>query len=708
MEAAYDIRNLNIPAEDAAVWAVSLSTSFTLRNMFVRYRDSGGISWVPNPVPELSAAMTPEQISCLNRFGNTIGHMEHEKIICFRIQITNSFHEMIEGITQSLTPALRSGRLWAIPNTVEYSLRKIGDERHWMCENVAVSLEESRILDLVNRGYGPPISASIVHSAMEADHYRTDVDYTKMFLYPHNAAASIGILGSSGDVQTIDMSPGEEPKVPDLSRREYRKDFKGFICAGHTSHSGEAGRIRKVAQDVSGRILCWNTVEELRALSSVMPDADSTSDMWTLFCVGWVSYISKSQLYVLLKMHQTLSLRADCPYSLHISEELRYVLISISSGTLLKLCTNGYYVDNVEYYYSSKIKGSIRPFLDFFGKDALRAGFSTLWSFWPYIENDKPPRPQFASVQTVQAACLPWCVGDAAVSPCHTFKPLVTTPRYADVMKDQGDGNASISSHIPGENALCLFLNMEDNYEDAFIVSKKYVENGGFSTLSMCRFNLPQSEKIPPVGSTMCARLYPWWKCPCQQWCTHKLEDLNASKYQIRNKPTGVVESVRHLKNGDISVKVRSYQCLQDSDKLSTPHGQKGVATIVQYQDMPIAHNDKHGTIVPDVVIAMSSIVTRQTHGQLYEACRAMSAVHTSESSPVVVTPGETCNVDDEFTVIEGTTGEPFKTLVYDKYGSVKKLEHAFVSIPYDTFVLDITNAIIRNASFKYDLVPEE
>ena len=57
---------------------------------------------------------------------------------------------------------------------------------------------------------------------------------------------------------------------------------------------------------------------------------------------------------------------------------------------------------------------------------------------------------------------------------------------------------------------------------------------------------------------------------------------------------------------------------MEQGDKLSTPHGQKGVAVtgIMTLENLPVIRTRGGQQLIPDVVVAMSSIVTRQTNGQ--------------------------------------------------------------------------------------------
>jgi len=226
---------------------------------------------------------------------------------------------------------------------------------------------------------------------------------------------------------------------------------------------------------------------------------------------------------------------------------------------------------------------------------------------------------------------------------------------------------------LPGENVCALYLNMEYNYEDAILVSQRYVDNGGFSTISLCTYSLPSGELIPDVGMPICSKVSKWWKSKCAPHCSHKMNDTNMKNvYSIGRIPTSTVVSVDSLDNGDKSVQVRSYQQLQTGDKLSTGHGQKGIAVITPYHEMPVAMNDQHGVIVPDVVIAMSSIVTRQTNGQLYESALSLTLMANGTTLPQVVQPGDTASVDDEFNVCYGSTGRLYVTATTHEDGSTR------------------------------------
>lgn len=665
---------------------VTLSNHMTLRNACIDYRDAGGISWIDNAAPEMSAATSDEQVPCLNYFDNIVGHVKDNNMICFQIEQHRSAITMLESVIAGLQMTVNTRKLWSIVGGQRY--RFIPATNKWVTGDVIMSSEddiptriaspeERYILDMVTEANMVPLSVSIIHAAMEAQHYTNMCGYGDLFKFPHGAAPSAGLIGSLHDNECVDMSPGDDKNNPDVNARLYRDEYRGFICAGHTSHSTEAGRIRRVTCDTRVRVLSQETIIDLQNLAESLTHAKrSTSAPWTLFCMGQYTEITTSEFKQIISYHKEMSMVKPTTFSVHIDGDLKLITLSVSSGTLLKLCSSECWADNVEVHFSAPTKSGIQAEIDEDGQDQLRANFSAFFNLIPFISSDRAPRPLISSVQTPQAVCIPWCPGTASVAPCYTFKPIVTTPLYNDVLIDIENDESNESSYLPGENVMTLYLNLPGNYEDAMLVSKRYIDNGGFSTSSICVYLLPQSEYVPPVGAMLCAKLSVWWKSPCQRGCKHTVDYITSSKkYCVGYVPTGVVLSSTKQSTGDVSVKVRSHQQLQQGDKLSTGHGQKGVATILNYENMPIAYHPEHGQITPDVVVAMSSIVTRQTNGQMYEAASTLSHMAAKSKLPAVINACDIADIGDEFTVTDGNTGMSYMTAVVDDDGKFSMQE---------------------------------
>ena len=406
------LKNFSLGIDLTKLEAVSLKDHMTLRNACIDYRDANGSCWVPNDMPEASAAVSAEQVPCLNGFRNIIGHMESSEIICFRLDRANNLVDLVSILNSKLSVALNTGRLWAIPGTVKYRLSG-DDSEPWSVSSGIVPRCHYDVLNKLRRSPGPPLSASITHAAMEADHYMNDVAYEKVFLYPHNAAISVGLIGSLHDNECIDMSPGEEGKVADMEGRSYKIDeYIGYICAGHTSHSTEAGRVRRVTCSTRVRILSNETVHKLYEVANhVVTDAkaavDRSSEIWTVFCMGVYCTITCEEMILLCSHHRLLSLLGPTKFSLHVNENEKFAVISISCGTLIKQCSNGYWADNVEVYKSSRMRCGIKPKIDIKGRDQVRACFSAYFNLIPYMNENRAPRPLIASVQTPLTAPPP-------------------------------------------------------------------------------------------------------------------------------------------------------------------------------------------------------------------------------------------------------------------------------------------------------------
>lgn len=161
----------------------------------------------------------------------------------------------------------------------------------------------------------------------------------------------------------------------------------------------------------------------------------------------------------------------------------------------------------------------------------------------PMILHDVRPTQTVVHTALTQkhySFCIPFCPATAAVSPCYVFKPLVTTPMYSQIMSE-AEVSSTFADYLPGENLNVLYLNDSETYEDSLYVSQRYLDNGGFATVSICKYTLPYGDFIPPTGSRMCGKVVDWWKSPCQKDCEHTLawmtRDIGRSRvYALREK----------------------------------------------------------------------------------------------------------------------------------------------------------------------------
>lgn len=659
----------------ARALAPSLAEHMTLRKACRDYAEAGGVAWDNVDVAELSCAVSEGQITCLNRIDPVVGLPNEDGCVLYELAELRDITAVIDAVVDQLRVTVEAGTPWCIRRTVQYK-RVAGA---WKSENGYVEREHSALMDLVQSCGFRPLTVSTAQAAVEASKYGSVGGYNKLYMYPHNATQSNGLLGTLADNEALDMATQEEDGVPNTELRQWKDEYVGFVCSGHTSHSTEAGRMRRVTADTTVRIISKNTLASLDSLrmciiNDTMYDTQQLRN-WTIFMMGKYCKATLKEIKSVVLSNSLQSTAGVCMYSTYVNVHLRLLVVNCASGTVLKLCSNKVWADNAEVYTSHRPPGFKKIDIDTTGPDSVRMCFSAYFGLWQYIKSNRPPRPLIGSVQTPQAHCLPWCPGTAAVSPCYTFNPIATTELYAAVMRDQHEGRASLGTYLPGENVGVLYLNTEHNYEDAIMVSRRYVDNGGFCSISLVPYLISESEYVPPVGVNLCTKLSPWWKSPCPSWCTHQKQEKRTIRTVSASpiEPTGVVHEVEKTLQGDISVKVRSFQCLQQGDKLSTPHGQKGIVVkdILPPESLPIVLTEGGCQIVPDVVVAMSSIVTRQTNGQLYEAAKSLGLLATSSRIPCIVGANEKCDVSKDFKVLSGETGLPYMTDFRNDDGSI-------------------------------------
>lgn len=80
----------------------------------------------------------------------------------------------------------------------------------------------------------------------------------------------------------MEMGFEENDGVKDAEKRTYDSDLIGFVCAGHTSHSGDAGKSRSIATYSRVRVLS-NTI--LDCIHDI-PNSPQENKDWTVYCMG--------------------------------------------------------------------------------------------------------------------------------------------------------------------------------------------------------------------------------------------------------------------------------------------------------------------------------------------------------------------------------------------------------------------------------------
>lgn len=658
---------------------------YTIRSLFEEYRDSGGACWVEADPPELSVTRDTGEITCMTRIRCPVGMPLSGVYVGLPPTFHDSLLQAMEAVKEWVAEAIDSGYLWCPPQCARADRVASGV---WKCSGTVLDGAMNEVMNAVEKSGLVPLTVSTVHAALESDKVQHEATFRGFYPYPRTTVPSTSLFGTSHNNSFIDLSPLEKEKEPDMEAREFRKEYTGYVCASHTSHSYEAGRSRRVTSDVLVRLLSYKTYRAVERISTRQvedKEGGRESERWVLFCCGQACEVNRETVDQVCILHRLSSLAEDPGYGVYIREDSRVCVICIASGVLTKKCTNGVWADNSSSHLSDLLQFSLKPHIATSGQDFHRSCLSDHYSYIPFVEHNAAVRTSISSAQITQAVCMPYCPATAAVSPCHVFKPIVTTRAYRRIMIKQEE-ELDLASYLPGENVCILYHNLQLNFEDAVLVSKRYVENGGFSTMSTCRYLLPSTDYVPPAGSKVCARLCKWWKSGCQRGCKHTAEYLETSRsFSPFGCPTGTMVSRAVTKTGEQSIKVRSYASYQAGDKISTGHGQKGVgAKVVDYCDMPMC-TSRDGTVtIPDVVMAVGSIVSRQTVGQIYESGASIERLRDPTKN-MVIEADEIGPLGEEVTVACGMTGRRFRTVVANpgSHGSGEYLKPSFATLGF-------------------------
>lgn len=374
----------------------------------------------------------------------------------------------------------------------------------------------------------------------------------------------------------------------EVQQRKCRPGDKGILCAGSTVHSTDAGKMRYVAHKTRLRVLSREAISALEGLSF---DHTSQSTSWILHCLGHYCKCSAEDINAIVCQHALGNLYDT---TIHISEKLKILNISLSSGVLVRVTSKGA-IDTCGIERCIET-GTELPF-----PDDMENLFSTYFLTVPYIIHDMPPRTLLSHVHSTQAVCVPFTMTSSRVTPWHASNPLVRTSVTRDIVSEQTTSVSSVFS-LPGEDICICYANFNYNYEDCIMINKSSADKGLFAYTAVSSHLVSPRETIPAVGVVINTSDYRWWKADVP----------------------GTVLSVTKNVGGDISITMSRSCELVTGDKLATQHGQKGVAYLMAAEDMPWGIDNKGNDVMFDAVMAVSSLTNRVTMGQYYETQQSM------------------------------------------------------------------------------------
>lgn len=592
-----------------------------LRHCNREYQRVTGISPTNDLPAELATARVTNQVAFLARTVRVPGHYKDDHLVCMPLTKCDSIVSLLWTREESLRKFETIGGLWYNPEYVTYTRQS---DLTWAADLAPVHKQESKVLDLLSLS-SMPLACYTGYACTEERNARHDSN-SNVYPLPEETTASTGLLGTIHNNTAIDMAPWESENEPDLVARTYDVTNMGFICAGHTSHSTDAGRVGRLCTGVTVRLSDASVqdqyVQIAANISGKPPVARSSSSepRCLVFACGYYTYCTEAEADELWTEIISGSVGRQNAITCHRYKSAGLLVLSDTSGVVLRPDVTGKYGDTLCFNRTTRGTPQItthrKPTSDV---SALGFHFSAFFQLWPYIEYDRPPRPLLSSGQTLQAMALPWAANVSSVCPLKCEWPLVMTPLMQEIkLSYEKEGSREVACIPGGVNVSMCLANLANTYEDCIGVSRKAAEKGLFSHVDMCTLSLPHNTPVPPKGAEIKTADYPWWKC--EDMCQHSSEGLACRCY--KSQVRGVLHETVQEPDGSITVKAVRHARAVTGNKLATPHGQKGVMCIMEESEMPVGVLDDGSEVEFDVVMSLSSVVNRQTLGQYFEMVR--------------------------------------------------------------------------------------
>ncbi len=613
--------------KDAQTGVSTLSRQYTLRACNRDFRTISGSTGTYEDTPELDNNKVPGKIAPFVSYDNEFGHWVDDKTRVFEpTHFGDDFNSLRDNIRYNIQSSIRNGNLWDLTMTKPVSYKTVQrDPTRFNEFFYKVSSSDTC------REYNP-FSAHPVQAYIESEKKRGRD--AAIFKLPSQSTVVTGIHGGLSNNVALEMGFEEAPGTRNPTLRTYDTKLLGFVCAGHTAHSGDAGKSRRLTSYTRVRVV------HPSILDIIDIQGDGGPKDWIIYCMGFtceMSYgdiwkacydiISYSQKYYDDQFDLSRS-PGDmlCPPSFTISEDEKIMYVSISSGVVLRSVPGNSMIDSHMFNYQKEntIVEHTKP--PKHGLESLKYWFSAFFLIAPFVEYDRPPRTLFASGQTTQGIFLPWSVGSARVSPQHVSKPLVATQFVRDIERDNEENPGAMWDVFSGEDLTVCYMNLPLNYEDSMVLSSAFSDRGGFATLSLCTYRISESDDIPEEGEKLCGKKYKWWKVACTDTCVCKYKNGRRLVSTSGRVPSGTVHQILRTEDGAISIKVLSFSQILTGDKISTMHGQKGVVRIVPQENLPMIVLKDGSIFHADLYIAVGSIVSRQTNGQIFESAHGLRA----------------------------------------------------------------------------------
>lgn len=612
---------LFVPPEYSQTGDTYLSTQYTLRCCNRDYRvetENYNSTETVSQLPELDCMKAVGKISPLRTFDNPYGHWCEKITRVFNIAHHNSLYAMLSHLSDYINKTIDKLHIWDLDNTTVVHIDTI--------LTVGIAEFSAEFIKVVQTQTENPYIPFSVHPA------QAYVESLKkrgrdMIVYglPGESTTLTGPHGGLHNNTSVEMGFEEPEGTRDMKKRTYDRKHIGFLCAGHTAHSADAGKSRRVCSYTRVRVLSRNTLDCLQDIDSI-----SSVGEWVVYCMGSTTSTDLEGVCALVKsmnkasytyyLSQFGSDRKYLPvpptYAIYYKKRVLY--ISIAPGAVVRSIPGNNMIDS--YMLHSQTVNPIVSHrkLPESGPMSIPYKYSPFFMLAIFAELNRPPRGLFASGQTGQAIFFPWSPATARVSPLHASKPLIATEFVRNIESDHETNADAIWDIFPGEDMTVCYMNLPLNYDDSMIISQRFVDNGGFSTISLCTYRIQDQHQVPSIGEKLCGHKYKWWKMPCTSTCVCK--GYSQTSVSTNREPTARVKDIIRTEDGAISIKVLSFSQFLTGDKISMMHGQKGIGRVVPLINLPIIVMNDGSSFTADLYIAVGSIVSRQTNGQIFES----------------------------------------------------------------------------------------
>jgi hypothetical protein len=390
-------------------------------------------------------------------------------------------------------------------------------------------------------------------------------------------------LGSTLVVNNVVLMFPDVPQyLVNQDQRKPNKEELGFLCCTSSATSAALkGLVRYTVCDVVCRCYSCGVGECMCALFTMLDskpcDCNDQSNR-TVFMVAGVKITMCESCTLNIEMLVKM-MSSKKPHCLTIHNpstkwnEMNVKVISFSTGTLMRFDRNH------QRWVDSKTDVDFNP--------TYRDVVSPAIALVPSLTYINPVRASLVNTYMNQAICLP----HNNYFPGTTLVPLYS--QLPCVMSDNCNYDSVDSLlNVPGLDLFCIFVNLELTYEDGMVMSRSAASKFKYVSTTSIYLN-PHKYNIPQVDDVIVSFSVAWWQ----------------------NHFNGTVVRIQPGPNATAKVTIRSECTPVNGDKFTTWHGQKGVITILEDEEMPKV-NDKYA----EIVIGSSSIVKRGTTSQLVEA----------------------------------------------------------------------------------------